>query len=154
MKGLLQLTTKEMVSSLSEACFNSYDRVSPPQYYQGEGPYLVAMVTDKAPWEIHLYEILDTKTFQSNPQGIAQAFRDVEFISSALASMEGDYPIARDSKISLQLRKIIPDTPACRLIVQKMYELAPLTATNIFFMTDRGSLFHSKDILAKPVQLN
>jgi len=144
------LKTEEMLSAFSQVCADVYDQVSTLQYYQGKGPYLIALVTDRKPWEFHLYEIVDAESFLENPRGIPRAFNDPEFFFEVSASLDLSKIQKSGKHFQIQMRKIIPDTPTCRLQVQKLFETNPLLAECIFFMAESGDLLHSKDILPTP----
>ena len=154
MKGLLPVKTEEMLTTFTRTCADAYDQLSTPQYYNGEGPYLVALSTERKTWQFHIYEIVEADEFLANPQETNSAFVDQEFFFAAAASLDISQIQKAGSQIEFQIRKIIPDTPSCRLQVRKLFKTDPVLAGSVFFMSKNGALVHSKSILHKKNMLN
>lgn len=90
----------------------------------------------------------------ANPQETTSAFSDQEFFFAAAASLDISQIQKSGSQIEIQIRKIIPDTQPCRLQVRKLFKTDPVLAGSVFFMSENGSLVHSKSILHKKTRLN
>ena len=115
-----------------------------------DGPYFLALVTDTSPWQIHLYEILDEVSFFTDPGTLPQVFSSGLFLYEALKSMKFPVDEALQEKLKLSPRKIVPDSPACRRVVERLFHTHPAIASGIFLMTDAGALFSAQDLLKHP----
>ena len=144
----------EMVSALRKTFTLFYDQVSEPQYYQGQGPYLLALMKKNDEYEFHCYEIIDAETFLSAPEQFPSAFHEPEFLFKAADTLNLDGIENSGRYFSILLRKVVPDIPACRLAVQTMYKTNPELVANIIFIDTAGKLFPATDILFNPVLLN
>lgn len=127
-----------------------YEHLSKPLYVKKDGPYFVALVTDKSPWQIHLYEILDEVSFFTDPGSFPQVFTSGLFLYEALKSMSFPVDEVLHEKLKLSPRKIVPDTPACRQVVEQLFHTHPTIASGIFLMTKAGALFPAQDLLKHP----
>lgn len=154
MKGLLPVKTEEMLTTFAQMCADAYDQISTPQYYKGEGPYLVALSTERKLCQFHIYEIVEADEFLANPQEETAALGDQEFFFAAAASLDLSQIQKAGSQIEFQVRKIIPDTPNCRLQVRKLFKTDPILAGSVFFMSENGALVHSKTLLHQKNTLN
>ena len=102
-----------------------YKHLSKPLYVKKDGPYFVALVTDTSPWQIHLYEILDEVSFFTDPGTLPQVFSSGLFLYEALKSMKFPVDEALQEKLKLSPRKIVPDSPACRRVVERLFHTHP-----------------------------
>ena len=78
----------EMLSELHLIFASRYKQVSAPQYYHGQGPYLMAMDETGDTCEFHCYEISDVETFISAPEQFAPAFYEPEFLFKVTGSVK------------------------------------------------------------------
>ena len=139
-----------MARAFAHGAATIYEHLSKPLYVKKDGPYFVALVTDTSPWQIHLYEILDEVSFFTDPGSLPQVFTSGLFLYEALKSMNFPVDDALHEKLKLSPRKIVPDTPACRRVVERLFHTHPAIASGIFLMTDAGALFSAQDLLKHP----
>ena len=139
-----------MARAFAHGAATIYEHLSKPLYVKKDGPYFVALVTDTSPWQIHLYEILDEVSFFTDPGSLPQVFTSGLFLYEALKSMSFPVDDALHEKLKLSPRKIVPDTPACRRVVEQLFHTHPTIASGIFLMTDAGALFSAQDLLKHP----
>ena len=78
----------EMFSKLHLIFSSRYKQVSTPQYYQGQGPYLMTMEETYDAYEFHCYEITDVETFISAPEQFSPAFYEPEFLFKVTGSVK------------------------------------------------------------------
>ena len=110
----------KMISEFHLTCIKLYNQVSDLQYYQGQGPYIMALDETGGACEFHCYEFVDAETFISSPEEIAPAFQDPDFFFNAAATLNLDGIKDSDQYFSLALRKVVPDMPECRLAAKKI----------------------------------
>ena len=80
----------EMLSKLHLIFSSRYKQVSPPQSYQGQGPYLMTMEETGDSCEFHCYEITDAETFLSAPEQFSPAFYEPEFFVQSYRFGQGE----------------------------------------------------------------
>ena len=78
----------EMLSELHLIFASLYKQVSAPQYYQGQGPYLMTLDETCDSCEFHCYEITDEDTFISAPEQFSPAFYEPEFLFKVTGSVK------------------------------------------------------------------
>ena len=139
-----------MARAFAHGAATIYEHLSKPLYVKKDGPYFVALVTDTSPWQIHLYEIFDEVSFFTDPGTLPQVFTSGLFLYEALKSMNFPVDDALHEKLKLSPRKIVPDSPACRRVVERLFHTHPAIASGIFLMTDAGALFSAQDLLKHP----
>ena len=71
---------EEMLSQLRLIFASRYKQVSTPQYYQGQGPYLMTLDETYDTYEFHCYEITDAEIFLSAPEQFSVGLDDPEFL--------------------------------------------------------------------------
>jgi hypothetical protein len=143
-----------MARAFAHGAATIYEHLSKPLYVKKDGPYFVALVTDTSPWQIHLYEILDEVSFFTDPGSLPQVFTSGLFLYEALKSMNFPVDDALHEKLKLSPRKIVPDTPACRQVVEQLFQTHPRIASGIFLMTRAGALFSSQDLFKHPAAVH
>ena len=139
-----------MARAFAHGATTIYEHLSKPLFVKKDGPYFLALVTDTSPWQIHLYEILDEVSFFTDPGTLPQVFSSGLFLYEALKSMKFPVDEALQEKLKLSPRKIVPDSPACRRVVERLFHTHPAIASGIFLMTDAGALFSAQDLLKHP----
>ena len=144
------MNKKVMTRTFASGAAKIYEHLSKPLYVKKDGPYFVAVVTETSPWQIHLYEILDEVSFFTDPGTLPQVFTSGLFLYEALKSMSFPVDDALHEKLKLSPRKIVPDSPACRRVVERLFHTHPAIASGIFLMTDAGALFSAQDLLKHP----
>ena len=144
------MNKQAMTRAFARGAATIYEHLSKPLYVQKEGPYFVALVTETSPWQIHLYEILDEVAFLTEPSELPPVFASGLFLYEALKSMKFPVDDALHEKLKLSPRKIVPDTPACRRVIEQLFRTQPVIASGIFLMTNAGALFSAQDLLKHP----
>ena len=153
-EGVFIVKQDEMLSELHLIFTNRYKQVSAPQYYQGQGPYLMTLDETGDACEFHCYEITDADAFLSAPEQFSPAFYEPEFLFKVADTL--DLKGIKDSGryFSLLLHKVVPDTPSCRLAVQELYITNPELVENILFLSETGIMFSATAVLDNQVILN
>ena len=153
-EGVFVMKQDEMLSELHLIFASRYKQVSAPQYYQGQGPYLMTLAETGDSCEFHCYEILDVETFLSAPEQFSPAFYEPEFLFKVADTLDLNGIKDSGRYFSLLLHKVVPDTPSCRLALQKMYSANPELAEKIIFVNDNGILLSCAAVLRNQVLLN
>ena len=122
-----------------------YKKISKPLQLHDGSTYIVAVVEEKKPWEIHLYEFADTKVFQADPERFLTTFDDPLNLAQAFGFADSSIYMANKAGYRVSKRKIIPDTVENRQIVQTMLQTDPHRASGIFLLTKDERLFHYED---------
>ena len=145
---------ERMLLEFHRICTTLYEQVSAPHYYQGQGPYLMALTTNRENYEFHCYEIMDADTFLTAPEESPPAFQEPEFLFGIADTLNLDGIKNTGLDFHLQLRRVIPDSPTCRVTLQKINKTNPDLVAKFFLIDDSGKMFPATDILFKPVLLN
>jgi len=130
-----------------------FKQVSEPQYFQGEGPYFLAVVQNNDDYEFHGYEFVDAKTFLASPNEFSQALYDPDFLFQMADTLNLEIKKSRQC-FFLFLRKVVPDTPASRLAVQELSETNPDLLDHIFLVNDIEEMLPATYVLQYPILLN
>ena len=141
----------EMIVALRKTFAVVYDRVSEPQHYRGEGPFLMALLNNQGNHEFHFYEFLAAETFLSAPDKRPLALQEPEFLFKIVDSLNLEGLELAGRALNLILRRIIPYIPACQLAVQNMHRIDSDRVENILFVNDAGKLLPVADILGKTI---
>ncbi len=144
----------EMLSKLHLIFSSRYKQVSAPQYYQGQGPYLMTLEETGDSCEFHCYEITDVETFLSAPEQFSPAFYEPEFLFKVADTLDLNGIKDSGRYFSLVLHKMVPDTPSCRFALQKMYSANPELAEKIIFVNENGIMLSCAAVLHDLVLLN
>ena len=153
-EGVFVMKQDEMLSELHQIFASLYKQVSEPQYYQGQGPYLMTLDETYDAYEFHCYEIIDVETFLSAPEQFSAAFYEPEFLFKVADTLDLNGIKDSGRYFSLLLRKVVPDTPSCRLAVQELYRTNPELVENILFLNETGIMFSATAVLHNQVILN
>ena len=153
-EGVFVMKQDEMLSELHLIFASLYKQVSAPQYYQGQGPYLMTLDETGDSCEFHCYEITDAETFLSAPEQFSPAFYEPEFLFKVADTLDLNGITDSGRYFSLLLCKVVPDTPSCRLAVQELYRTNPELVENILFLNETGILFSATAVLYNQVILN
>ena len=145
---------EEMLSQLRLIFASRYKQVSTPQYYQGQGPYLMTLEETGDSCEFHCCEITDVETFISTPEQFSPAFYEPEFLFKVADTLDLNGIKDSGRYFSLLLHKVVPDTPSCRLALQKIYRANLELAEKIIFVNDNGLMLSSAAVLRNQVLLN
>ena len=123
-----------------------YKKISNPLQLHDGSTYIVAVVEEKKPWEIHLYEFADTKDFQAKPDSFITTCEDPLKLAQAAGCDDSAIQKAKTVGFRVSNRKIVPDAFENHRTVQEMLQTDPRRASGIFFLTKDGRLFHYEDI--------
>ena len=148
------MNQEKMILEFHKVCATLYEQVSEPQYYQGQGPYLMALMINQEEIEFYCYEIMDAEAFLSAPEKCPPAFQEPEFLFKIADTLKLDGIANSGCYFHLHLRRVIPDIPACHVALQKLNATTPELIGKIFLIDDSGKLFPAPDILFKQVLLN
>ena len=153
-EGVFVMKQDEMLAGLHLLFASCYKQVSAPQYYQGQGPYIMTLDDTGDAYEFHCYEISDAETFLSAPEQFSAAFYEPEFLFKVADTLNLNGITDSGQYFSLRLHKVVPDTPSCRLTVQELYRTNPELVENILFLHETGIMFSAAADLQSQVILN
>ena len=148
------MNREKMITNFYSTSIEDLKTVSEPQYYQGNGPYILAVIQNKSNIEFHGYEFVDADTFVVAPDKFSEAFYDAAFLDQAAGGLRFEGIDSKGRYFFIYLRKVVPDSPACRFVVQKLYETSPKLVPNIFLVDEFGNLSRATYFLHEPILLN
>ena len=125
-----------MACAFAKSAIDAYAHLSAPRYVNGEGPYFVALITDQTPWRVIIFEFLDEESFLKNPYSISNLLANGLSLYEALSSTDLPIDEVLQNELKLSLRKIIPATPACRKVFNRLMSTEPEIAYGIICLTD------------------
>ena len=79
-KGLVNMSSEEMVSLFLQTSSTQYDQVTPPLNEEGENPIFLALTKKTLPWQYHFYELFDAKAVVRSLCKISDVFFDDHFM--------------------------------------------------------------------------
>ena len=149
------MTQKEIISLLNSRCNSrGFLQISPPLNYQDEGPFILTLALFDDEYYCFAFEILDAKRFLADPAAEAAAFNQDEFCALVARHMDFSALYDSDEYHPLVRHKLIPDEPACRMAVQKLWLTEPAKAARIFMVSQDGSWFTGEDVRELPAFLS
>ena len=150
------MNQEEMISALSESLSGVCEKMSGPVYYEGKGPYLIAMCSGKS--NLHWFECFDVATaeaFLKAPEKIPEAFRNFDFLAETLEPMN----IYKHKKVSPNNftfipRKLVPNTPLCRKKLQELPDSYRYLLDATLLIDHKGLIVRAGNYLDEPVRVN
>ena len=152
MKGRLPVKAETLVPKFQLIAAKIYNKISNPLQLHDGSQYVVAVVEEKTPWEIHLYEFANTQDFLARPDRFIKTFDDPLKLEQAFGFAGSSIHKAKMAGYRVLKRKIVPDTVETRRTVREMLRTDPCRASGIFFLTTDGRLYHFEDISATLAQ--
>ena len=121
-KGLVNMSSEEMVSLFLQTSSTQYDQVTPPLNEEGENPIFLALTKKTLPWQYHFYELFDAKAVVSSLCKISDVFFDDHFMMSAFKKVDlSNYE--KDGKdLVVEVRELIPHTASSTQLAIDLYE--------------------------------
>lgn len=144
----------EIISQLAFQCATTgFLSVSPPLTYKGQGPFLFAAAVSGGQSYFFGFEIVEAASFLAQPAQRASAYREFGFLE--LLSQHMDLGIFNDvTPPRTTLHRIVPDEPACRAEVCRLWKTDPAAAAGILLVSAAGIWSTGKDVLQTPVWLS
>ena len=137
-----------LVAKFQKLAPKIYKKISSPLQLHDGSQYVVAVVEEKTPWKIHVYEFASTQDFLARPDRFIRTFDDPLKLVQAAGCDDSSIQKAKTAGFRVSNRKIVPDTVETRRTVREMLQTDPCRASGIFFLTNDGRLFHCEDISA------
>jgi len=132
----------ELASLLMYECRNTFSQVSEPQYYEGEGPFIIALDEVGGEFVFYFFAIVDVDEFLATPDASPRAFAVEDFFHMAADRLDLSHIKHTGQYFRLTIRKVVPDDPACRLALQSLGEVNEETAARIL-LVGRDGVWHS-----------
>ena len=149
------MTTAEMIPLSQKSLIPFYDIVSDVMHPLDGVPYITCInTTDSELSLFHMYGLCGEKAFQAHPLFTPPRSKVFALLAAVMSSEQFRVTQKHGPGISeCYARKIVPDTSADRKIVEEMFQTHPDKATEIFFLTKSGELFHYQDDQLQPSPL-
>ena len=144
------MTLSELSFLLMQECRKSFAQVAEPQYFENEGPFIIAMDEVDGEAVFYFFAVMETRDFIANPEAWPKAFKKEDFFHVAADSLDVTKVQHTGQYYRLTIRKVAPDEPACRHAVQEMAKTDPKAAAGIL-LVGRDGVWHSgKTLLDDP----
>lgn len=124
--------------------------LSAPLYINENGPYYVGLTTQKKPWQVHLYEVMDSAAFLLHSVETPKYITTRLFVYKALKTMRFPARKALHEEWQLTLQRIVADAPACRRALARIAHTHPEIASYTYIMTECGSLLSAQELASHP----
>ena len=100
----------------------TFDQVSAPLYYKGEGPYFLATLEHEDDVRFYFYEVNDVESFLDDPENCLPSSLNRTFLFSATDDMDLKKIEHTGRYFHLFLMRLVPDSPVCRLAIKQIHE--------------------------------
>lgn len=115
-------------------------QTSEPQYYEGEGPFIMAMDEHDGTPKFFCFSFTAADEFVAQPDDLPRALQSEEFLFVLADQLDIGHLDNSGQVYQFTYMKIVPDLPACRSAVKKLWETDLHTASLIALMRPDGSL--------------
>ena len=129
-----------MVAAFRATCIKLYNQVSELQYYQDDGPYLMALDETGGECEFHCYEFVSVEAFLLAPEDFAPAFSDPEFFFATADTLNLDGIAGTRRYYNLEIRKVVPDAPESRRVLDHLRTRKPDLCRRIILWNEREEM--------------
>lgn len=142
-----------MITDLRQKLIASFDQVSEPLYHKGEGPYFMTTLEEDDDLRFCLYEMNDVESFLADPEKLPAVFSEKDFLLTATDDIAPNKTKFYWRDLHVFMRRLVPDSPVCRLAIKKLNEKNPELLEVIALINDSGKIVNSKSVLDSPVYL-
>ena len=111
---LENMTKTELIDRMLRLSQIGCSQVAEPQYYEGEGPFLFAMMESGGRPTFVCFSFADVDEFLAQPAALPAALQDPDFPFVLAEALDLDHLTGSGELYQLTYNKVIPDVPACR----------------------------------------
>ena len=121
---------------------NGFHQVSSPLTYQDQEVLVCALANWEEEYHFFGFEVVSSTEFLSNPTAKTNAYKDPVFFNRMTQEIDLS-PLSHASSASLNCKfgfyKIVPDEPACRLMVKNLWLSDPNAAARVVLVAHDGT---------------
>ena len=143
---MITMTKPEIVTLLLHKCRTTFAQVATPQYYDGEGPFIVALDEEDGRPVFFFFTIADSEEFLLSPQSMPLAFDKEDFFYTAADQLDIRHLEHIGQYCRLFRHKVIPHEPACQAAAQKLWLTDADTAKSLLLVGTDGVWHTAKTI--------
>jgi hypothetical protein len=140
------MTKSELTKLMVHICKDHCTQVAEPQYYAGEGPFIIALDDNEGESKLFCFSIADTPEFLAHPEALPLAFYSEDFLFVLADHLELEHLENTGNYYKMTYTKIVPDEAACRVAVQKLWYADAKTASYISLLGPDCDLKPAKEI--------
>jgi len=144
----------EIAALLMRECQTRFLQVAEPQQYEGEGPFILALDEVDGKFVFYFFAVADTPEFLADPQALPHSFGVQDFFHTLADCLDLKHIEQTDQYYQLTCRKVVPDEPSCRIVLQSLWQTDPVTASSIILVGPDGVWLSGKAIRDIPVPLS
>jgi hypothetical protein len=141
----------EILNQLRYQCAsNGFLQVSRPLAFQEQGPFIFALAALDNEAYFFGFEVISSSAFLANSSARSSVYGDSAFFDM----LNQHFDLSSFDKIQpphTTLHKIVPDEPACRLELQRLWQTNAAAAACVMLLSPCGDWYTGKDILDTPV---
>ena len=134
------MTLAELTELALTVCRAHCAKVADLQYYGSEGPFIVAMDEQGGEPKFFCFSLAATDEFLAQPAELPLALDSDDFPFAMLASFDLAHLDNTYKYYPFTYNKIVPDEPACRRAVQKLWHTEARAASLISLLSPEGVL--------------
>ena len=120
LERLETMTKTELIDRMIRLSQIHCSQVAEPQYYAGEGPFLLAMNDADGTPKFLCFSFADTDEFLRQPAALPAALQDPDFPFKLAEALDLDHLTGSGELYQLVYNKVIPDVPACRVALHAL----------------------------------
>ena len=129
-------------------------QTSDPQYFDGEGPFIIAMDEHDGTPKFFCFSFADTNEFIAQPDDLPRALQSEEFPFELADHLDIGHLDNSGQIYQFTFMKIVPDVPACRGAVKELLKTDSQTASLISLMRPDGSLLPAQSLYGEQTMLS
>lgn len=148
------MTKSEMIDLMIRLSWENCSQVADLQFFEGEGPFLFAVDEKSGAPNFFCFSFADADEFLSCPEALPNALQSPQFPFVLAEALALDHLEGSGKLYQLSYYKIVPDDPACREAVKKMWQSDVQTASLIALLSSDGILLPANVLCQDPSQLS
>ena len=140
------MTLSELTELMLSACRANCIQVVKLQYYGNEGPFVVAMNEVNSEPTFFCFSFAETDEFLAHPEALPLALESEDFPFAMLGCFDLAHLENTYKYYPFTYNKIVPNEPACRLAVQKLWHTNAKAAALISLLGTDSTLLSSNAV--------
>ena len=136
------MTKPEITTMLLHKCKEMFAQVAEPQYYEGEGPFIVALDEEDGKPVFFFFSIADSHEFLASPQTMPPAFEKEDFFYTAADHLDIRHIEHIGQYCRLIRRKVVPNEPACQAAAKKL-RLTDAETAKMLLLVGTDGVWHT-----------
>lgn len=149
------MNQRELIDFLTGRCEAvGLAEISPPLYYQGEGPFIFALGKHAGKYQAYLFEVLSPDEFLTAPDAIPRACYEDAFFDMVERHVDLSPLHDTDEHHPLIRYKVVPDDPACRSVLKELCLAETTDAVRIMLVSPDGTWLSCDDLRQMPLWLS